>query len=451
MRRTSRFLLVATIISTMILSVFAATAVPKAVIDATESVVNITAEYTDYYSSGSGFVIESTSTRTLIATNHHVIEGNPLTISVWINETEKINAHILAASEQKDLCVMELAYPIPFTALTMQRDGAQKGDAVYAVGFPGAADYLSSTEAHASAEATITDGIVSAVRQTTATEYGSQIQLLQINAAINPGNSGGPLFNADGFVVGVNTYKAGDSEGIFGAIAVGELIDFLADNKIVIQQPDKVGLWWIWIVVAVGIAVLIGAFLFFLKRKRAISKKSSLQNVSDETVTLQQYVENRMQRLTAEEAVSLLMPIAVELRNLHKDGKVHLEISPKSIKIKENKAFLLQPAGKEIARYASGYAAPEIYKGGSGDQLSDIYSFCAVLAYALTGIAPQNSLKREPNGLGTVLPEDDACSIPCGLTDAIEKGMELAADSRFADIQSLIYYLAPFNTGDAPK
>lgn len=77
MRRMNRLLLVAVIISMLIFSVFAEAAVPKTVIDASESVVNIMAEYTDGYSSGSGFVIESTSTRTLIATNHHVIAGDP--------------------------------------------------------------------------------------------------------------------------------------------------------------------------------------------------------------------------------------------------------------------------------------------------------------------------------------------------------------------------------------
>lgn len=443
MRRMNRLLLVAVIISMLIFSVFAEAAVPKTVIDASESVVNIMAEYTDGYSSGSGFVIESTSTRTLIATNHHVIAGDPLSISVWISETEKINAHILSASEQKDLCVLELAYPIPYAALAMKRDGAEKGDAVYAIGFPGAADYLSTTEAHTSDEATITDGIVSAIRQTTATEYGPEIQLLQINAAINPGNSGGPLLNADGFVVGINTYKAGESEGIFGAIAIGELLDYLADNAITIEETSMSENVWIWIAVVV-LAVLSVAFVI-LKKKHKSSKRDNTQSAVVETVSLQQFISKREQKLTAEEAVSLLMPVAIELRNFHNDGRPHLEINPKNITIKGDKATLSQPAGNEAARYASGYAAPEIYKGRSNGHLSDIYSFCAVLVYSMTGVAPNNSLTREESGIVGVLPENNM--IPNGIAGTIEKGMALSAENRFDSMQSLIYCLAPYNTG----
>lgn len=443
MRRMNRLLLVAAIISMLIFSVFAEAAVPKTVIDASESVVNIMVEYTDGYSSGSGFVIESTSTRTLIATNHHVIAGDPLSISVWISETEKINAHILSASEQKDLCVLELAYPIPYAALAMKRDGAEKGDAVYAIGFPGAADYLSTTEAHTSDEATITDGIVSAIRQTTATEYGPEIQLLQINAAINPGNSGGPLLNADGFVVGINTYKAGESEGIFGAIAIGELLDYLADNAITIEETSTSENVWIWIAVVV-LAALSVAFVI-LKKKHKSSKRDNTRSAVVETVSLQQFISKREQKLTAEEAVSLLMPVAIELRNLHNDGRPHLEINPKNITIKGDKATLSQPAGNEAARYASGYAAPEIYKGRSNGHLSDIYSFCAVLVYSMTGVAPNNSLTREESGIVGVLPENNM--IPNGIAGTIEKGMALSAENRFDSMQSLIYCLAPYNTG----
>lgn len=447
MRKAIRMLFVGALTLTLVLSVFAIASVPQAVIDATESVVCISTEYTDCFTSGSGFVIESTATRTLIVTNNHVVEGNPISISVWLNETEKINAHILAASEQKDLCILELAYPVPYPALTMKRDGAEKGDAVYAVGFPGAADVLSITEAHASSEATVTDGIVSAIRQTTATEYGPEMQLLQINAAINPGNSGGPLFNSDGFVVGINTYKAEESEGIFGAIAIGELLDFLEDKGIEIEETGMAGNGWIWLIVALCVLIAASVVFLIIRNKRKSLKKSTKRSVATETITLQQFVSGRKKPLTVEEAVSLLMPVAIKLRNLHDDGKPHLEVAPKNIIVKDGRGILAQATGNEAARYTSGYAAPEIYKGKSNGHLSDIYSFCAVLAYAVTGAAPQNSLTREPNNSSAcACLIGDSISLPDDLAEAIEKGMELESDNRFDTMQSLIYCLAPYNT-----
>jgi serine protease Do len=80
----------------------------------------------------------------------------------------------------------------------------------------------------------LTKGIVSAKnRVVSGQEY------IQIDAPINSGNSGGPLLNASGEVLGVNTMKLVDSEGIGLAIptsTVKSYIDGLGltitDNKI---------------------------------------------------------------------------------------------------------------------------------------------------------------------------------------------------------------------------
>lgn len=68
-------------------------------------------------------------------------------------------------------------------------------------------------------EGTLTDGLVSALRET---QDGVWIQT---NAALNPGNSGGPLLNMEGEVVGVNTLKVvkEDIEGLGFAVSVEEV------------------------------------------------------------------------------------------------------------------------------------------------------------------------------------------------------------------------------------
>ncbi len=78
----------------------AAESVPSSVLRASESVVRINVETTQYTGSGSGFVVVSDRDTTLVATNYHVVEGNPYQISVWIGEEESVSATIRAYSSQ---------------------------------------------------------------------------------------------------------------------------------------------------------------------------------------------------------------------------------------------------------------------------------------------------------------------------------------------------------------
>lgn len=133
------------------------------------SVVRILAEYADGYGTGSGFVVKSDEHSTLIATNYHVVRGNPYNISIWVDDAQTANATVLAYSEQKDLCILSLPYSLSLNALPLSNAGAKQGDVVYAAGFPAAADILSDKAAHTSSDATVTDGIISAVREASLT------------------------------------------------------------------------------------------------------------------------------------------------------------------------------------------------------------------------------------------------------------------------------------------
>lgn len=217
-------------------TVMAANAVPEEVLTSAQSVVRIIGEYEDGWSTGSGFVVQNDADGIYIATNYHVVEDDPMEIVVLIGE-EEIVAEIKSYSEQKDLCILSLPYAPDVAALPLQTENAAQGSAIYAVGFPAAADTFSDVMPHSSESATITDGIVSAVRNTVASEYGTTVDLLQITAPINPGNSGGPLFNETGSVVGINTYSVEESQGIFGAICASELANFLQMNGITPLAP----------------------------------------------------------------------------------------------------------------------------------------------------------------------------------------------------------------------
>ena len=252
-----------------VIPVQAATGVPDEVITATDSVVFITlasdvektysanereylkenySEYlfrsgnSDYVieSSGSGFVIKAEAGETLIATNNHVIEKDHKGIFVWVTDQKAVHAEVVFSIPEKDLSVIRVRDSINKKPVRLAEVDASRGEAVYAVGFPGAGNVLSDSLARTSDEATITDGIISAVRSYTAVDGGDSAKILQINAAVNSGNSGGPLFNTEGKVIGVNTYSIeGGTQGVFGAVAVSELDALLKAYDIEISEETS--------------------------------------------------------------------------------------------------------------------------------------------------------------------------------------------------------------------
>lgn len=416
-------------------------AVPKKVMQAKDSVVRIVTEYTSTISSGTGFVIYSDNEKTLIATNYHVVDGNALTISVFLENDEKISAYIIAYSSQKDLCILELAYPISFQALILRENGVAQGDPVYAVGFPGAADNFSESIAKSSKEATITDGIVSAIRQVPTTSYGSPVKILQINADINPGNSGGPLFNNLGEVVGVNTYGILDSQGINGAIEIGELITFLSDSNLSpIVTPAKTPSTLLMLILILLAATLIFVIIIFAKKNRLSNVIKVVFGKQNRGKSLRDYMENHPNGLGINEAIALLMPVAVQIQKTHEDGKLHLQVSPDKIIIKNNIANLIEPSNIESDMYYSGFASPEVYRHKGISAPSDIYSFCAILSFVASGTIPDNALDFEENktvSFQKPFVKEDFISI-------VSKGLAQNAADRFQLMQDLVNMLLPF-------
>ena len=68
-----------------------------------------------------------------------------------------------------------------------------------------------------SGEATITRGIVSAIRY----DSGYRSDVIQTDAAINPGNSGGPMLSISGEILGINTFRIDESNSGRSAQGLG--------------------------------------------------------------------------------------------------------------------------------------------------------------------------------------------------------------------------------------
>ncbi len=153
-------------------------------------------------------VIFRTDARAYVLTNAHVVEGYDYAIATVGDASVNNFGTVLGVDPLRDLAVVRVILapdrmppPLPFGDASALRPG----DQVVAIGY--ALDI--------SGPATVTQGIVSAVRY----ESAAQRWLIQTDAAINPGNSGGPLLNMAGEVVGINTFGIKDTEGLGFAVS----------------------------------------------------------------------------------------------------------------------------------------------------------------------------------------------------------------------------------------
>lgn len=173
-------------------------------------------------SSGSGFVLTEDG---YIVSNYHVVDG-ATGLTVVFSDGKEYTASYIGGDEANDIALIKINASGLRPVTIGRSDELIVGDQVAAIGNP--LGELAST---------LTVGFVSAKDRVIVSE-GSQINMMQTDAAINPGNSGGPLFNMDGEVVGITTAKysgttsSGASiEGIGFAIPMDDVYEMLIDLK----------------------------------------------------------------------------------------------------------------------------------------------------------------------------------------------------------------------------
>ena len=171
---------------------------------------------------GSGVIVDSEG---YIVTNAHVLNGaqkievfvppKPAAEGAPISEEEaaqgkSYDARTVGITREIDLAVIKIeAHGLP--SLPIPKPGPSKqGEVVFAFGSP---EGLRNT---------VTMGVVSAVARQP--DPDSPLVYVQTDTPINPGNSGGPLVNADGQLVGINTFifsTSGGNQGLGFAIPAG--------------------------------------------------------------------------------------------------------------------------------------------------------------------------------------------------------------------------------------
>ena len=145
---------------------------------------------------GSGVLVDPSG---VIVTNLHVVEGDASATVTLANGDVYDDVQVIAVDERRDIVIIKIAgFQLP-TVEFGDSDGVVVGEGVYAIGSP------------QGLALTISDGIISGKRRSPGDE-GSQV--LQTTAAISPGSSGGGLFNENGRLVGITTYRMSGGESL---------------------------------------------------------------------------------------------------------------------------------------------------------------------------------------------------------------------------------------------
>ncbi len=168
------------------------------------------------FGTGSGVIIRSDG---YVLTNNHVIQKAD-DIQVTLSDGRHLTGKVVGRDSFTDLALVKIeAKDLPVVKLG-KSDKVQPGDWAIAIGNPLGLDH------------TVTFGIISALGRSL-NSIGSNVELIQTDAAINPGNSGGPLLNIDGELIGLNTAIRGDAQNIGFAIPVdvaSSVVDQLLKN-----------------------------------------------------------------------------------------------------------------------------------------------------------------------------------------------------------------------------
>lgn len=164
---------------------------------------------------GSGVIMKEDG---YIATNYHVIQGANK-VEVTLHNGETYSAQIVGSDQANDIAVIKIDAKDLTTATVGDSSIVEVGDRAVAIGNP--LGQLGGTA---------TSGIISALDRTLEVE-GTQLTLLQTDAAINGGNSGGGLFNSKGELIGIVESKASavGVEGLAFALPINTVAPLIND------------------------------------------------------------------------------------------------------------------------------------------------------------------------------------------------------------------------------
>jgi len=274
------------------------------------SVVRLIVFEKDGIATGSGFVVQSTGTSSVIATNCHVVADRKKDEGILIvrkngNRIEAYSGTVFWQDSHYDLALVRVL-KLNATPLTLCRATPAQGDDVCALGFPGVVDDEESVKAfgnawHKASSSLVNDPTGQAARFVEPTLSKASVRrvvsgkweandpipefaIIEHDVNITSGNSGGPLLNVCGHVIGVNTQRVPDAKMPMDVVRKSSHVNILIDalnregiHASITTSPctlaSSISSWngstmlWIFAIMA---ATAIGAALFFAIRRPAI-------------------------------------------------------------------------------------------------------------------------------------------------------------------------------------
>lgn len=207
---------------------------------------------------GTGFLVSRDG---FVATNNHVVDGAIKIIAVKKISGKPASIYtgkLVSRSKGLDIALIKLEGFSGGVALPVATQLPAKGERVFALGYPGAADIAVNRKEDIDSilESTVTEGIVGRVFDGS-WPNGSDVpvKIVQHSAPISPGNSGGPLLDQCGNVIGINTGQPNgeirvlgpnvavsvQKQGVFFASSITELIPELKSKGITVAETHGVG------------------------------------------------------------------------------------------------------------------------------------------------------------------------------------------------------------------
>lgn len=167
-------------------------------------------------------------------------------------------------------------------------------------------------------------------------------------------------------------------------------------------------------------------------------------------ITFEEYLKRKGGKIDFKEAISVLFPVMEALKEVHKHGIIHRDVSPDNILITEQGNVNLIDFG--AARYATtthskslsvllkpGYAPEEQYRSqGEQGPWSDVYAMGSTLYRSITGEIPPESLERMANEGATIPRKLKKARVSKNISNAIMNAMMVKAEYRYQSMKEFI-------------